>query len=106
MSAYNFPELIKFEESGVTTNEGRMLKKGHVVNRLVQNMRESGHVPVMDIPPVMHTEYWEEKDLFRFTIAVYGVEVENGWDYEGWLTGRLVPATMQVRSEQFYALWE
>lgn len=101
-----FPDIHKFTEDGVTRSEDRVMKKGFVTNRIIENMRGEGYVPVLDMYPMMQTEYWPEKDLFKYTIVVYGVKADNPWNYEGWLEGRFLPATTKTKSKQFYSLWE
>lgn len=43
-----------------------------VESRIVDDMRERGYVPVMDITPELYTDYDEEQENFRFAIIVYG----------------------------------
>ena len=100
------PEIVKFGEVGVTKEEHLAMKKGHVVRRVVENMRNQDHVPVLDMFPLMDTDYWPEKELFKYEVAVYGVKVDNGWDYEGWLDGRLIGATPGTKFGQFWNLLE
>lgn len=100
------PDIRKFEESGATKEEHLHIKKGFVTDKLTKQMRAEGYVPVLDIFPQMITSYDHEKEVFFYTIALYGVEVEDAWKYEGWLDGRLLQATTKTKSGQFYSIWE
>jgi hypothetical protein len=57
-------------------------------------------VPVLDIPPIVTSEYLPEREVFRYVITMYGVKVEDIEEYEGWLSGDLVRSTIQTKSER------
>lgn len=87
--------------------EGAVKDPGHLINkqpyeesRLKEIMRNKGYVPVLDITPTVETEYIEEKGTFKYQITVFGTKARNAWDYEGWLSGRLIPATPGLKLQQ------
>ena len=71
--------------------------------RLGQMMRDRGYVPVLDITPVVTTEYLEDKGTFKYEIAVYGTKARDAHKWEGWLGGRLIKRapSQKVTDQQF-----
>lgn len=100
------PEIKRFADQGVTKEEHLAMKKHFVTDQIIREMRSNGCVPVLDLFPQMETSYDHERELFHYTVVVYGVEVDDAWMYEGWLDGRLLPSTMKTKSGQFYSIWE
>ena len=88
--------------------EGAVKDPGHLINkqpyeekRLRDIMRNSGYVPVLDITPTVETEFVKDKGTFTYQITVFGTKVSGDpWEYEGWLSGRLIPATPGLKLEQ------
>lgn len=87
--------------------QGAIADPGHLINkqpyeeaRLDEIMRGNGYVPVLDITPVVKTEFLEDKGTFKYEITVYGMKARDPWSYEGWLSGRLIPATPGTKLKQ------
>lgn len=89
------PNIKAFHIDGAVKDLGHLLnKQAHEEHRLKQRMFSDGYVPVLDIVPLVGTEYDADKETFRYAITLYGVKVKDEpWDYEGWLNGELVKAT-------------
>lgn len=87
--------IRSFVTTGAVADLGHLMsKQPYEEQRLIEIMRENGHVPVLDITPVVNTWYLEDKDTFKYEITVFGAQVKDDpWMYEGWLSGRLLPLT-------------
>lgn len=96
------PDLKAFHIDGAVKDLGHLLnKQAHEEHRVKQRMFSDGYVPVLDIVPLVYTEYDPVKETFRYTITLYGVQVKDEpWNYEGWLNGRLIKATTGTRFER------
>jgi len=102
------PDIKKFEIEGAVRDTGHLLRKqGAEEKKLRARMSRQGYVPVLDIVPLVTTEYSQEKQTFTYVITIYGVE-SNGeeGEFEGWLSGRFIKSTPKDKSEQSSSLWE
>lgn len=88
-------DIRSFVSTGAVSDPGHLInKQPHEEGRLRDIMRENGYVPVLDITPVVNTEFLEDKGTFKYEITVFGTKVKGDpWLYEGWLNGRLLPLT-------------
>jgi hypothetical protein len=89
------PKITRFVIDGAVKELAYLERKqAHEESRLRQQMYRRNHIPVLDITPLVEHVYVPVTESFRYTITMYGVEVEGDvWDYEGWLNGELVRAT-------------
>lgn len=100
------PDIKKFEIEGAVRDTGHLLRKqGREEQKLRKRMAAQNYVPVLDIVPLVTTEYSQEKQTFKYVITIYGVESDGG-DYEGWLSGRFIRSTQTDKSEESSSLWE
>lgn len=77
------------------------LKKEYV-RLVITEMKMSGYVPRIDIPPDFTISFDHEKKYFEFKLSVYGIFV--GKKKSLWITGvdeTRVVATQQSRSSEF-----
>jgi len=96
------PEIRRFEITGATRDTGHILRKqAHEEARIKKKMYKTGFVPVLDIVPIIETQYDNEKEIFHYSITMYGVQVEDRIEeYEGWLSGRFVRSTLSTKSNR------
>jgi len=64
--------------------------RAHYEMLLVQNMRDQGYVPVLDLGPYWSTSYRKEEDEYEFLLSIYGVYLgrRRSWEVEGISAGR------------------
>jgi hypothetical protein len=66
---------------------------------IVQEMRDLGYVPVLDLGPYWSTSYVKLEETYEFIVSVYGVYIgrRRSWEVEGISAGReikrLIPPT-------------
>jgi hypothetical protein len=100
------PVIKRFVIEGAAKEVEHLLKKqAHEEMRLKKRMLKEGCVPVLDITPLMYHVYDADKETFRYSITMYGAEVEDAWSYEGWLNGELVTTTMNTKWQRLSAAW-
>lgn len=60
---------------------------------LIQQMRDRGFVPVLDVQPQFNVKYNEEKDHYTFNLVVYGIYLgkKKALQYEGFSGQGLIP---------------
>jgi len=93
--------IKRFEISGAVKDLGHLVRKQPMEEkRLRLRMFRQGCVPVLDIPAIVESSYNQQKETFTYTITLYGAEVENAREAEGWLTGTLVRPTLQTKLER------
>lgn len=95
------PDIERFVLYGAVKDPGHLLRKQpQEERRLRLQMFRRGYVPVLDITPLVQTEYDATKETFRYCITMYGVAVEQAQEVEGWLNGQLVTATPLTKLER------
>jgi hypothetical protein len=96
------PDIRRFEIAGATKDTGHLLRKqGKEEEKLRKRMYRSNCVPVLDIVPILETSYDSEKEVFHYSITMYGIQVdENIEEYEGWLSGKFVRSTLSTKLER------
>lgn len=94
-----------FAEGAVKTLDHLQNKQAFEEDRLKQRMASCGYVPVLDITPLVGHAYDADKETFRYVITMYGVEVEETWKYEGWLSGELIKATNGTQFKRLSKAW-
>ena len=60
---------------------------------LVQQMRDKGYVPVLDMMPQFNVKYNEQKDHYTFLLVMYGIYLgkNKARQYEGFSGQGLIP---------------
>ncbi|MCA1799868.1 MAG: hypothetical protein LC650_01055 [Actinobacteria bacterium] len=95
------PKIRRFVLEGAVADPGHLIRKQPTEEkRLRLQMFRDGHIPVLDIPPLVYTEYQQDKGTFLYSITMYGVEVEDAREAEGWLTGQVMKPTLQTKLER------
>lgn len=70
---------------------------------VVEEMRELGYIPVLDLGPYFSTEFDKEKSKYQFILSVYGVYVgrRRSWELEGISNGKeILKPTPPTKSKQ------
>lgn len=96
------PDILRFEINKTARDmESILFRQAHDEKKLKQRMYRKGYVPVLDIVPFMISSYDPKKEVFDYTIVVYGARCdERVEEYEGWLSGQWIPSSMQTKSER------
>jgi len=96
------PDLKRYTIEGAVLKLRHLrLKQFHEEMRLKKRMFREGRVPVLDIAPIVDWVYNWDKGSYQYMITMYGVEVEGDvWEYEGYLTDRLIRATTQTQFQR------
>ena len=90
----NNRKIKKFGFEGVIKDDSAIPRmRAQYETMIVQSMRMSGHVPVLDLDPQFHLEYDHNKDQYSFQIYVHGIFVgkKKALEYEGFTGQRLIP---------------
>jgi hypothetical protein len=95
-------DIRRFEVSGAVKDTGHLLRKqASEEAKIKDRMYRAGHVPVLDIVPVIETRYDQEKEVFHYSVTMYGVQVDGDVEeYEGWLSGRFIRSTLSTKSDR------
>lgn len=95
------PEIHRFAIEGAVADLGHLMRKQpQEERRLRLRMNRKGYVPVLDITPLVETVYDADKQTFRYTVTMYGVQVDDVREAEAWLNGNLVRPTLQTKLER------
>jgi hypothetical protein len=96
------PDIMKFELNKIAKDmESVLIKQAHDEKKIKQRMFRKGYVPVLDIVPFTISSYDAEKQVFEYTVVVYGAKCdEKIEEYEGWLSGRWIQSSTQTKSER------
>jgi hypothetical protein len=72
--------------SGIIKDDSIFQKSRENYERLlVQQMRDKGYVPVLDMQPQFNVKYSEDKDHYTFNLVMYGIYIgkSKSLKYEG-----------------------
>ena len=90
-----YPRKIHdFWMSGVIKDDSKFQSSRENYERLlVQQMRDKGYVPVLDMQPQFNIKYNEEKDHYTFNLVMYGIFLGKAKSkmYEGFSGQSLIP---------------
>ena len=96
-------EIVDFHLEGEVLEQNLVKQKETLVRAVEDGMRESGHVPILDIEPQFSLEYqMGNVGKFKFHLTVYGVWVgEESWDVAGVTNGKkILKYTQKPKSSQ------
>jgi hypothetical protein len=96
------PDIMRFEISKVARDiEAVLAKQSYEEKNIKARMYRKGYVPVLDIVPFTISNYNADKQVFEYTVVIYGAKCdEKIEEYEGWLSGQWIPSSMQTKSER------
>jgi hypothetical protein len=85
-------EIIRYVISGEVSDRKLTQIKDTLINFLETQMREEGVIPSLDLDPQFTRHYDAEKDVFHFSLSVYGVFVgeERSWQEAGVMNGMTI----------------
>jgi hypothetical protein len=86
-------EIRKFSLEGLLGEPNIVSTKERLVHTIEGMMRDYGYVPALDLEPQFTLDYSLEDQGFRFTLSVYGVQVEKekAWSTGGIMSGKEIP---------------
>jgi len=70
-----YPRKIHdFWMNGIIKDDSKFQSSRENYERLlVQQMRDKGYVPILDVMPQFNVKYNEEKDHYTFNLVIYGM---------------------------------
>lgn len=94
--------IKNFYLNGEVSETNLVQTKERLIKSLVEQMRDVGYVPVLDLDPQFTLDYVEDMGKFRFKLTVYGSWVgEKSWDTEGMMNGKRIPrSTARAKSKR------
>lgn len=86
-------EIRKFSLEGELGEPNIVTTKERLIEYVESMMRDYSYVPALDLEPQFTLDYSPEIEGFRFTLSVYGVEVdkEKAWSTGGMMSGKEIP---------------
>lgn len=86
-------DIRKFSLEGVLGEPNIVSTKTRLVDYVESLMRDYSYVPALDLEPQFTLDYSPEDEGFRFTLSVYGVQVEKekAWSTGGIMSGKEIP---------------
>lgn len=95
-------EIIRYTITGEVSDRGLSQIKDSMIHWIETHMRDDGVVPNLDIDPQFTRTYVEDRDVFKFSLTMYGVYVgsEKAWQEAGMMNGMtisrsIVPARLK-----------
>ena len=79
-------KIHNFTISGVIADDSYIIAARRTYEKtLVQQMRDRGYVPILDMEPQFKISYIEKKNQYGFTLVMFGVYVgkSKAYVYEG-----------------------
>jgi hypothetical protein len=85
-------EIIKYTISGEVADRKLEQTKDSLIHWVETHMRDDGVVPSLDLDPQFSREYLEDKDVFAFSLTMYGIFVgsERAWQEAGVMNGMTI----------------
>jgi hypothetical protein len=86
-------EIRKFSLEGLLGEPNIVETKERLVSYIENLMRDYAYVPALDLEPQFTLDYSPEDGGFKFTLSVYGVQVEKekAWETSGIMNGNKIP---------------
>lgn len=87
-------KIHNFTITGTIGDDAHFIKARENYERLmVQQMRDKGYVPVLDMNPQFNLSYIESKNQYGFVLTMFGVYVgtRKSQKYEGFSDNKFIP---------------
>mgnify|MGYP006280786933 CR=1 FL=1 len=87
-------KIHKFSITGTIGDDSHFIKAREMYERtIVQQMRDKGYVPVLDMAPQFSLNYIERKNQYGFMLTMFGVYVgkSRALKYEGFSGQSFIP---------------
>lgn len=100
------PAIKKFSLSGEVSDNMLVRQRDLLDHVMVDQMRETGYVPVLGLGPFFSTIYDQERDVICFEVSYYGVRVGkkswiiDGMDLGGKMINKSIPNSKSEQSSQ------
>lgn len=86
--------IHNFTISGIIRDDSQIIKsREHYERLLIQQMRDGGYVPILDMLPQFTLKYVEKNNNYAFTLTMFGVFVgkKKSKDIEGFSGQEFIP---------------
>jgi len=97
-------QIHKFSVEGQMASDSSIPSvKNNFYRLMLQDMRDKGYIPVLDINPGWYVHYDEPKDDWHFSLVLHGIYIgkKKSWQYEGIQDGKLLPrSTTRSKSQR------
>lgn len=92
-------EIIRYTIAGEIADRNQESTKERMIEWLETQMREEGVVPVLDLDPQFSREYISERNVFAFSLSVYGTFVggERAWPVAGVMNGMTITRSFEKK---------
>ena len=90
----NPKNIHSFRIAGVIKSDKDIMRIREEYERLlVQQLRDKGYIPHLDITPQFSVQYHEAKDNYGFELVIYGIYLgkKKCLQYEGFSNNNLIP---------------
>jgi hypothetical protein len=87
-------KIKKFGMEGTIADDSAIPRMRQQYEKIIiDGMRDSGYVPVLDLDPLFYISYNEQKNNFNFEIYIHAVFVgkKKATEYDGYAGQRLIP---------------
>jgi hypothetical protein len=87
-------KIKKFGMEGTLADDSAIPRMRVQYERTILNgMRDSGYIPVLDLDPLFYISYDQDKNIFNFEIYLHGIYVgkKKAIEYDGYAGQRLIP---------------
>jgi hypothetical protein len=87
-------KIHNFTINGVIGDDSQIIKMRELYEKtIVQQMRDKGYVPVLDMAPQFNTSYVEQKNQYGFSLTMFAVYVGKNKSqlYEGFSGQDFIP---------------
>lgn len=95
-------KIKKFELDGVAKDGETIIRlRKELEDRILDDMRHKGYVPIIDILPQLYWSYNKDKDLFDYSIVIFGIYVgtKKATEILGILDDRIIKIEPTVEKE-------
>lgn len=86
--------IHNFTISGIIRDDSQIIKsREHYERLLIQQMRDGGYVPILDMLPQFTLKYVEKNNNYAFTLTMFGVFIgkKKSKDIEGFSGQEFIP---------------
>jgi hypothetical protein len=90
----NMRKIHNFNITGVIGDDSKIIQSREMYEKtIVQQMRDKGYVPVLDMAPQFNTSYIEKKNQYGFSLTMFAVYVgrSKSQQYEGFSGQDFIP---------------
>lgn len=87
-------KIKKFGMAGTLSDDAAIPRMRQQYEKIIlDSMRDSGYVPVLDLDPLFYISYEQSSNIFNFEIYLHGVYVgkKRATEYDGYAGQRLIP---------------